>query len=233
MVLSIQPASLTLHPFFFGAIKIETETGKQEVFSRACCRSRPGWALLALLSPQERPGKLASRCLPWMWSFTRQLVHPWWFPRSPCGLQAAGGSRFRGQAGQEEMREVWEVAACHVGKQALVRDEGAQRGSGWDVLAAASLAVCWALIPGRGVGFTRCHQRHNWLRNLVGTMQVLAVAPFCSEGMPQAGWAGEEEMSGAHPSKLALEKPQSKPGAAAGSRALRVRQSAAWLLCGH
>lgn len=129
------------------------------------------------------------------------------------------------------MREVWEVAACHVGKQTLARDEGAQCESGWDVLATALLVVCWALIPGRG--FARCYQRHNWLRNLGGTVQVLAVAPSCSEGMLQAGWARDEEMPEAHPSRLALEKALSKPGAAAGSWALGMRQSADQLLCGH
>lgn len=32
---------------------------------------------LALPSPWERHGKLASKCLPWMWSLTRRLIHLW------------------------------------------------------------------------------------------------------------------------------------------------------------
>lgn len=131
---------------------------------------------LALPDPRERHGKPASKRLPWMWSLTRRLVHLRRFPRSPLGLQAAGGSRFKGQAGQEEAREVWEVAACHVGKQAPTRDEGARRGAGREVLAPASLTEHQASVPGKGVGFARCHQRHKCLRNLGGTAQVLAVA---------------------------------------------------------
>lgn len=79
---------------------------------------------LALPSPWERHGKLASECLPWMWSLTRRLIHLWQLPRSPLVIQAAGGSWFKGQAGQEKVREVWEVTACHVQKQVLARDEG-------------------------------------------------------------------------------------------------------------
>lgn len=62
-------------------------------------------------------------------------------------IQAAGGSWFKGQAGQEEVREVWEVTACHVGKQALARDEGACCRAGWELLSSALLLVSWTFTP--------------------------------------------------------------------------------------
>lgn len=145
---------------------------------------------LTLPGPRERHGKLASKRLPWMWSFTRRLVHPRRFPVSPLGMQAAGGSRFKGQAGQEKAREVWEVAACHVGKQAPARDKGSWCGAGQEVPAPALLTVHRASLPGKDVGFARCHQRHNRLRNLGGTTQVLAMAPSPLQGHA-AGWLGQ------------------------------------------
>lgn len=63
------------------------------------------------------------------------------FPWSPLGMQTAGGSEFRGRAGQEEAREVREVTGCHVGKQARARDEGAWCRDGQEMLAPASQSV--------------------------------------------------------------------------------------------
>jgi len=137
----------------------------------------------------ERHGKLVSECLPWIRSLTHRLVHLWQSPRSPLGMQAAGGSRFKGQPGQEEAREVWEVAACRVGKQAPVRVAGARCGAGWEVWAPASLEVCRAFVLRKGVGFTWCHQRHEGLGKPGGTTQALAVA-LSPLGGRAAGWPG-------------------------------------------
>lgn len=54
-----------------------------------------------------------------------------------------------------------------------------------------------------------------------------------ARGTWHSAWATEEVLLGAHRSGLASEKPRSKPGVAAGSQALGVRQSAARTLCGH
>lgn len=188
---------------------------------------------LALPSPQERHGKLVSKCLPWMWSLTRQLIHLWQFPRSPLWMQAAGGSWFKGQAGQEEAREVWEVTVCHVGKQAPVRDEGARCGAGWEVPAPASLAVWWAFIPGKGVGFAWCRQRHKRLRRLGGTVQVLAMALSLLRGHV-AGWRGQGGGDAGGPSlQDGFREAPKQTWRGCRKPALGARQSAAQPLCGH
>lgn len=187
---------------------------------------------LALPGPRERHGKLAFKCLPWMWSLTRRLVHLWQFPRSPLGMQAAGGIWFKGQAGQEEAREVWEVAACHVGKQAPVRDGGAW---GWAGGAGPSIAngVPGLSYPEKALALLGATKGTSGSESSVALHRCWPCLCPRSEGTRQAGWAREEVMPGARPSRLALEKPPSKSGAAAGSQALGARQSAARLLCGH
>lgn len=90
---------------------------------------------LALPSSHERHGKLVSKCLPWMWSLTHRLIHLW------QGMEAAEGVQFKGQTGQEVRRETWEVTACHVGKQAPTRSEGARCRAGQEVPTPASLMV--------------------------------------------------------------------------------------------
>lgn len=79
--------------------------------------------------------------------------------------------------------------SCRKTSPSKGRGSAARCGAGREVPAPASLTVCQTFIPGKGIGFAWCHQRHKRLRKLGGTAHMLAVALSPLRGRA-AGWLG-------------------------------------------